>query len=100
MSYEFEGNDCLPSINGGYLVIRFNGAEVGMVSVPSPIFADRHRDSINQNHDEFEDENGNTYDVFVSSSNVGVDWTVNVSNSDLEQEIENLVAVEYIANDY
>jgi hypothetical protein len=100
MSVEFEGNDCLPSINGGYLVIRFEDSEIGMVSVPSPIFADRHRDSINQNFDDFDDELGNQYSVFVSSSSVGVDWTVTVSNDTDESSIEEKLEVEYIANDF
>lgn len=100
MSFELEGTDCMPSVNGGYLVIRFEDKEVGMVSVPSPIFADRHRDSINQNFDDFEDDSGNQYSVFVSSSNVGVDWTVTVSNDTDESLLEENLEVEYIANDF
>ncbi|MFA0492024.1 hypothetical protein AB4563_24050 [Vibrio splendidus] len=100
MSVQFEGNDCMPSISGGYLLITFDGEEVAMVSVPSPIFADRHRDSVNQNFDQFEDDNGNDYDVLVSSSNIGVDWTITVSNSKGESDLENRIVVEYLPNDY
>ena len=71
-----------------------------MVSVPSPIFADRYRDSINQNFDDFDDDSGNQYSVFVSSSNVGVDWTVTISNDTDNTKLEDKLEVEYIANDF
>ncbi|WP_057621868.1 hypothetical protein [Vibrio crassostreae] len=100
MSFELEGTDCMPSISGGYLVIKFDDNEIGMVSVPSPIFADRHRDSINQNFDDFEDKFGNQYSILVTSSNVGVDWTVTVKNNDDESDLEEKLEVEYIANDF
>ncbi len=102
MSFTLEGNDCIPSISGGYLLIKYEEKEVAMVSVPSPIFADRHRDSINQNFDQFEDEHGNEYDVFVSSSNIGVDWTVTVKNDKVDEDLdlEEKVKVEYLPNDY
>lgn len=97
---ELEGSDCMPSVSGGYLLITCDEQEIAMVSVPSPTFADCHRDSVNQNFDEFEDEYGNKYDVFVSSSNVGVDWNVTVENDSDDYDLEDSIHVEYLPNDY
>ena len=56
MSFIIEGNDCMPPISGGYLIIKIDGDEFDIVSVPSPILgADRHRDSVTENFDDIEE---------------------------------------------
>lgn len=100
MSFTLEGSDCMPSVSGGYLLIKLDNNELATVGVPSPIFADRHRDSVNENDDEFEDEEGNRYRVMVYSSNVGVDWEVTIDAMGDETELKKRVAVEYQANDF
>jgi hypothetical protein len=89
----------MPSISGGYLLVTLDGEEVATVGVPSPNFADRHSDSVNDNYDDFEDSEGNQYSVTVWSSNVGVDWEVEI-NSLSESDLESRIDVEYQSNDY
>ena len=99
MSFTLDGNDCMPPVSGGYLIVYRGSVELSVVSVPSPNFvADRYRDSVSENSDSFEDDNGNDYSVTVCSSSVGVDWTLEVSTDDpvLESEIK----VEYHANEF
>lgn len=100
MSFVLEGNDCMPSVSGGYLFISIDGEEVATVGVPSPIFADKHRDTVNQNYDDFEDGEGNQYSVFISSSNVGVDWEVKVNTCANDEDVKTRLEIEYQANDY
>ncbi|WP_419149310.1 hypothetical protein [Pseudoalteromonas 'SMAR'] len=99
MSFTLDGNDCMPPISGGYLIIYRGSVELSVISVPSPNFAaDRYRDSVSENYDSFEDNDGNDYNITVFSSNVGVDWTLEVSTEDpaLKSEIK----VEYHANEF
>ncbi|MDY4370126.1 hypothetical protein SNR26_20700 [Pectobacterium brasiliense] len=99
MTFRIEGNDCLPSVSGGYLVITIDGEEIATVGVPSPAFEDRYRDSLVENDDEFTDEEGNTYSISVYSSNVGVEWVVTVDSEDTDS-IKDRLHVEYQANEY
>ncbi|HHG3261857.1 TPA: hypothetical protein ACPVXX_004486 [Vibrio parahaemolyticus] len=99
MKIKLTGTDCMPSISGGYLLVTLDGEEVATVGVPSPNFADRHSDSVNDNYDDFEDSEGNQYSVTVWSSNVGVDWEVEI-NSLSESDLESRIDVEYQSNDY
>ncbi|MGR6838000.1 hypothetical protein ACU5DF_02410 [Aliivibrio wodanis] len=99
MSFTLEGSDCMPPISGGYLIVFRGTEELTVISVPSPNFiADRYRDSVSENHDSFEDDNGNEFDISICSSNVGVDWSIQVTttNDNLEDEIK----VEYHANEF
>jgi len=100
MKFEIEGSDSLPSVSGGYLYISLDGEELATVSVPSPAFEDRYRDSVVENDDAFEDEEGNQYDVSIFSSNVGVDWVITVSNNLSDSNIKDRIQVEYQANEY
>ena len=99
MSFILEGNDCMPPISGGYLIIYKDSTEVTVVSVPSPNYtADRYRDSVSENGDIVEDEEGNEFNISVWSSNVGVDWTVEVKTND--DSIKESIKVEYQANEF
>ncbi|MGI2125325.1 hypothetical protein [Shewanella oncorhynchi] len=103
MSFTIEGTDCLPPISGGYLVINIDGSEFHITSVPSPVLgADRHRDSVSENYDTVEDDEGNEFSIIVWSSNVGVDWQIDVKVSEGvdEQELKERIDVEYQANDF
>lgn len=100
MKFEIEGNDSLPSGSGGYLYITVDGQELGTVSVPSPAYEDRYSDSIVENDDAFEDDEGNQYDVSIYSSNVGVEWVITVSNERNDSDIKDRIKVEYQANEY
>lgn len=100
MKFNIEGNDSLPSVSGGYLLISLDGQELATVGVPSPRYEDRYSDSVVENDDEFDDEEGNRYSVSVYSSNVGVDWVVSVSNEGNDADIKKRIKVEYQANEY
>jgi hypothetical protein len=103
MSFTIEGTDCMPPISGGYLIINIDGREFHIVSVPSPVLgADRHRDSVSENYDIVEDCDGNEFSVNVWSSNVGVDWQIDVTAADNEknEELRERISVEYQANDF
>jgi hypothetical protein len=96
-----EGNDCMPPVSGGYLIVEKDGKELHIVSVPSPnLYADRHSDSVSQNDDTFEDEQGNVFTMDVCSSNVGVDWTLGIESVDRDDSLLVRVSVEYQANDF
>ncbi|HGL3854413.1 TPA: hypothetical protein ACKE3U_003739 [Klebsiella aerogenes] len=97
--FTIEGNDCLPPVSGGYLVIFIDGEEFSSVSVPSPNYADKYSDSVVENDDDFEDDEGNSYSVSVYSSNVGVDWSIEVT-SEKSDELRDRVYAEYIPNEY
>lgn len=83
-----------PALSGGYISIRKDGNEIHIVSVPSFVFgSDRYRDSVSQNDDEFEDDEGNGYSIGIVSSNVGVDCELTISakngsDKDLARRIE------------
>tara|TARA_R110002167_G_scaffold2284_3_gene11692 strand:- start:1501 stop:1812 length:312 start_codon:yes stop_codon:yes gene_type:complete len=103
MSFTIEGTDCMPPVSGGYLIINLDGNEFHIVSVPSPILgADRHRDSVSENYDSVEDSDGNQYSINVWSSNVGVDWQIDVNTSFGigEDELKSRIDVGYQANDF
>lgn len=97
--FTIDGNDCLPPISGGYLVIFLDDEEIASVSVPSPNYADKYSESVVENDDEVEDDEGNTYSISVYSSNVGVDWTVDVSTEN-PSDLRDRVHVEYVSNEY
>lgn len=98
LTFRLDGNDCLPPVSGGYLIIFKNDKELSVISVPSPILsANRHRDSVIENNDSFSDDEGNDYSVSVWSSNVGVDWQVDVS---APCDIRDQLKVEYRANEF
>lgn len=99
MKFTLEGNDCMPPVSGGYLLIYRGSEEVTVISVPSPNFvSERYRDSVSENFDVFEDEIGNEFNVSVWSSNVGVDWTLEVDTED--PTLQEQIRVEYHANEF
>ena len=101
MSFKIEGTDCLPPLSGGYLIIYIDKKEFNIVSVPSPVLsADRHRDSVTENSDIVEDEEGNEFSITVLSSNVGVDWIIEVETKSDEEELRKRIDVEYQANEF
>ena len=101
MKFTIEGNDSMPPLSGGYLIILLDNKEVHVVSVPSPnIFADRHRDSVSENHDEFEDSDGNEFSISVWSSNVGVDWQLDITSTNNKENLKDRIGVEYRPNDF
>lgn len=103
MSFIIEGTDCMPPISGGYLIINLDGSEFHITSVPSPVLgADRHRDSVSENYDMVEDDEGNEFSILVWSSNVGVDWQidVNAAKGVDEKDLKERIDVEYQANDF
>ncbi|WP_017223509.1 hypothetical protein [Moritella dasanensis] len=99
MSFTLEGNDCMPPISGGYLIVYKDTTELTVVSVPSPNYtADRYRDSVSDNYDSIEDYEGNKFNIIVTSSNVGVDWTVEIDS--LDESLMGRIRVEYHANEF
>jgi len=101
MSFTIEGNDCLPPLSGGYLIINIDKKEFYIVSVPSPVLgADRHRDSVNENSDIVEDDEGNEFSITVLSSNVGVDWQIDIQAKGDEEGFRKRIDVEYQANEF
>ncbi len=100
MTFTIEGNDSFPPLSGGYLIISIDGREFHIASVPSPILADRHRDSVCENFDVAEDDEGNEFSITIWSSNVGVDWTIDITPKADEDDLRKRIKVEYQANDY
>ena len=103
MSFIIEGNDYMPPVSGGYLIVKIDGDEFDIVSVPSPILgADRHRASVTENFDHIEDKEGNQFSIIVWSSNVGVNWKISITASDIEKEkaLKERIDVKYQANDF
>ena len=91
----------MPPISGGYLIINLDGKEFCIVSVPSPVLvASRYRDSITDNHEMLEDKNGNVFSITVWSSNIGVDWEMDITTSGNEETLKNRIDVEYQANGF
>ncbi len=101
MSFTIKGNDFLPPLSGGYLIVNIDKKEFCIVSVPSPVLgADRHRDSVNENSDIVEDDEGNEFSITVLSSNVGVDWQIDVKAKGDEDKFRKRIDVEYKANEF
>ncbi len=101
MSFTIEGNDCLPPLSGGYLIINIDEKEFYIVSVPSPVLGvDRYKDSVNENSDIVEDDEGNEFSITVLSSNVGVDWQIDVKAEGDEEKFRKRIDVEYQANEF
>ncbi len=81
--------------------MNIDGKEFHIVSVPSPILgAARHRDTVNENYDIIEDDEGNEFSTMVWSSNVGVDWQIDVKPAGNDQNLKKRIDVEYQANDF
>ncbi len=102
MAHLITGNDCLPPVSGGYISIKKDGKEIHIASVPSFVpGADRYRDSVSENDDEFEDDEGNEFSISIWSSNVGVEWALNLSakNGD-DKSLLSRIKTEYQSNDY
>ncbi len=102
MSQSITGNDSLPSVSGGYISIIKDGKEIHIASVPSFVLgADRYRDSVSENDDEFQDDEGNEFSISIWSSNVGVDWKLNLSakNGD-DGALASRIKMDYQRNDY
>jgi len=103
MSFTIEGTEGVPPLSGGYLIISIDGQEFRIVSVPSPVLvADRYRDSVSENYDTVEDSEGNEFSINVWSSNVGVDWQIDVTAAKQvnENDLRKRIGVEYQANDF
>ena len=99
MNFVIHGQSSMPSIAGGYLVIKLNNQVFHITSVPSPfLLGEGYRDSIVENDDDLEDDDGNHYLVNVWSSNVGVDWEIKIDTAD--DELKNRVSVEYQPNEF
>ncbi|HEO66104.1 MAG TPA: hypothetical protein ENI73_09585 [Spirochaetes bacterium] len=83
-----------PALNGGYIYIYKNGIELHIVSVPSPnLLGERHSDTLVDNYEDFEDGEGNEYSIDIFSSNIGVDWELEVipkNPAEEDQLIESL----------
>lgn len=73
----------MPALAGGYLSIFKDGKEIFIAGVPSPVpFPNRYRESVSENDEIFEDEEGNEIAITVQSSSVGVDWRIDVNQSE------------------
>ncbi len=99
MRLTIEGNDCTPPVSGGYLIIKKDKQTFHVVTVPSPnLYADRYKDSISENDDTFEDDTSNEFTMNVWSSNVGVDWQLDIALSKNDDSLSERISVEYRAN--
>lgn len=78
-SKHYEGSSGSVAFSGGYLDIKIDGKTIATVSVPAPDFtAERSRDSIVSWDEQFQDNEGNDYDVTVHSSIYGVEWEIDI----------------------
>ena len=76
-SAHLEGNASSVALAGGYLYIYRDDTLIHIASIPSPnLLADRSSDSVVENVDEFEDENGNAFVIVINSSITGIDWSL------------------------
>ncbi len=101
MNYEINGNDSMPPVSGGYLIVEKDGKELHVVSVPSPnLYADRYSDSVSENDDTFEDAQHNIFTMNVWSSKVGVDWELKIVSVETDNTLPTRINVEYKANVY
>ena len=102
MSMVIVENDALPSIYGGYIFIKKDGHEFYIASVPSLMLGSQLCvDSIFDNCETFADDEGNEFEINISSSNVGVDWALRLSaqNSN-DKALSQHISMEYKSNDY
>ncbi|MDM8517628.1 hypothetical protein QUF76_15635 [Desulfobacterales bacterium HSG16] len=77
------GCDSMPAVNGGYITVYLEDVELHIASVPSfNIMAEKHRDSVVENSEEFTDKNGNEYEINIQSSNIGVYWNLKIFSKD------------------
>ena len=75
LSEHVEGSDGSVALAGGYLYIYLDDKLIHIASIPSPyLLADRSSDSVVENVDEFEDENGNEFVIAIYSSLAGIEW--------------------------
>ena len=97
------GSDRLPAVNGGYLTVYSENVEIYIASVPSfNLMAEKYRDSIVENTEEFVDKDENEYVINIYSSNVGVDWDLEIypkNNADRLALIKK-IRIEYESNQY
>ncbi len=101
MKFSIEGNECMPPVSGGCLIIMLDREAMQVVSVPSPnLFADRYRHSISENSDTFKDAAGNEFSISVWSSNAGVDWQLDVTSNDDAEGLKHRIGVEYKPNEF
>lgn len=102
MPLSISGNTATPALSGGYLSIKRDSKEIHISSIPTPILmADRYRDSVTENDDEFKDEEGNEFAVNIFSSIVGVDWETKLSaKNGNDTELAKRIKLDYEPNDY
>jgi hypothetical protein len=99
-SFTLSGSDCAPALAGGYLSLLKDGREIFIAAVPSPLpFADRHRETIAENDEIFEDEEGNEISISVQSSNVGIDWFIEVNQKEGAENLEGRLDTRFQANE-
>jgi hypothetical protein len=99
-TFRLSGSDCLPAPAGGYLSVLKDGEEIFIAAVPSPVpFADRFRESVSENDEIFEDEEGNEIAVAVQSSSVGVEWSIDVSQSEGTESLVGRLDARFRANE-
>lgn len=55
---------------------------------------------MNENSDIVEDDKGNEFSITVLSSNVGVDWQIDVQAKGDEEDFRKSIDVEYQANEF
>jgi len=99
-TFHFEGSDCSPALAGGYLSVLKDGKEIFIAAVPSlvPCF-DRYRDSVSENDEIFEDEEGNEIAVTVQSSSVGVDWQIDVNQREGAESLKGRLDARFQPNE-
>jgi len=92
-----EGEESLPALNGGYIKLIKNEKVIFLAKVPSPnMFVDRYSDSLVENKEYFEDEDGE-YEFFIFSSSNGVKWEVKINSKDNKDlsKLKNEIKIEY-----
>ena len=97
------GGDSLPAVNGGYTTVYIEDVELYIASVPSfNLMAEKHRDSIVENTEEFIDKDENEYVINISSSNAGVDWNLEIypKNGKNYTALVKKIRIEYESNPY
>lgn len=100
MTLSLNGTIPLPAQYGGYLTVYMDGQEFYITSVPSFVAnAPRYHDSIVENLDHVQDDDGNIFDIRVLSSNLGVDWNIQIQSKQAD-ELKQRINVEYLANEY
>lgn len=100
---QITGTECSPSFGGSYLSILKNGKEIYIASVPSfNLIAERHRDNGADNCETFKDTDGNEFSISIWSTNVGVDWEleVNAKETGGNEKILASLEVRYEHNEY